>query len=283
MIFYHTFGGRLGNQLFQAAFVSSIARPKERVYFTKMGQVLKMLPFEFRGRSHLQGFLYKVFDRLVVPFLITPIVHTLRLVSFIREIPGTDQVERRKGLFHRIVWVEGYFQGERFFNHTKIAQWKIDPQLKEKALVTFRAMIPEKKTAIALHWRLGDYKDISVFDKKDPSLPRSYFEDAIQEIRKHIKNPFFLCFSDEPKNVASRLNLDPSEYAISQHAPEVDVLLMALCDHLILSNSTLAWWGGYWGQGPGKMIFAPKYWLGWKNGRTYPPAIEPSFATLIEP
>ncbi|NNM55441.1 MAG: alpha-1,2-fucosyltransferase [Spirochaetales bacterium] len=270
--------------MFQAAFASSVARPKERIFFTKMDHVLKLLPKEFQGKSHFKDpFLYKIFDRLVVPFLINPLVHIFRLVTLIREVPGTDQVEVQKGIFRKIVWIEGYFQGQNFFDPEKVRQWTVNEQFQRRASKALRDLVPPGRVSVALHWRLGDYKNFTVFGEKNPSLPVGYFQEAIQRIQKSIKNPFFIFFSDEPEQVATQLNLNSADYAVSYQPPEIDVLTMSLCDHLILSNSTLAWWGGYWGKGAGKLIFAPRNWLGWKNGVTYPPAIEPGFATLIEP
>ena len=283
MIIYHTFGGRLGNQLFQAAFVTTISKPNEKIFFTRMDHVLKILPQEFSGKSHFNGLAYKIFDRLIVPLIIQPIVHGLHLFTLVREIPDSDKIEYRKGLFNNIKWVEGYFQGEVFFDKSKVKNWKIESTLIAKAKESLLKLVPQHKKTVAIHWRQGDYKDFVVFGEKDPSLPVEYFNNAIEEIKKTVKDPFFVLFSDEPETVAEKLKLETSEYAVSHQSAEVDLLMISLCDHLILSNSTMSWWAGFWAQGPGKIIIAPKYWMGWKSKKYFPEAIEPSFVTLLDP
>lgn len=283
MIVYHTFGGRLGNQLFQAAFVATWARPGERVFFTKMDHAMVLIPDSFNGKSYLSGWWYKFFDRILVTYLIRPLVHKLRLFTMLREVPGTDQVEVRRGLVSCVRWVEGYFQGEVFFDPQKIARWKLNTKLTTLAQKLLSEIVPPGQVPVAVHWRQGDYHDYEVFGEKNPTLPKKYFKSAIQRIREIEKRPFFVIFSDEPQKVAELLNFEPSECAVSYQPPEIDVLMMSYCQHMILSNSTLAWWAGFWGQGPDKKIFAPRYWLGWKKKTVYPPGIEPSFAELLDP
>jgi len=38
--------------------------------------------------------------------------------------------------------------------------------------------------------------------------------------------------------------------------------LMSLCDHAIIANSSMSWWGSWLIQNPNKKVIAPSMWFG---------------------
>jgi hypothetical protein len=40
------------------------------------------------------------------------------------------------------------------------------------------------------------------------------------------------------------------------------MLIMACCDHNIISNSSFSWWGAYWNENPNKTVCYPSVWFG---------------------
>jgi hypothetical protein len=53
-------------------------------------------------------------------------------------------------------------------------------------------------------------------------------------------------------------------------------------DVCIISNSTFSWWGAWLNNKPTKVIYAPKYFMGWRIKKEIPDHIYPIDWTLID-
>ena len=53
----------------------------------------------------------------------------------------------------------------------------------------------------------------------------------------------------------------------------VDFQLLMNADICVISNSTFAWWGAYLNRKVHKMVMAPKYFLGFHDGKEFPNGI----------
>jgi hypothetical protein len=104
----------------------------------------------------------------------------------------------------------------------------------------------ERDAPIALHVRLGDYKNLgSMYGSPDPQ----YYANAVKLITERIgKHPIWL-FSDEPelaskileKHVTVSRIIDPkaSDRAIEH------LNLLGKCQGIVCANSSFSWWGGF--------------------------------------
>jgi hypothetical protein len=104
----------------------------------------------------------------------------------------------------------------------------------------------ERDAPIALHVRLGDYKNLgSMYGSPDPE----YYANAVRLITEKIgKRPIWL-FSDEPelaskileKHIAISRVIDPkaSDRAIEH------LNLLGKCQGIVCANSSFSWWGGF--------------------------------------
>lgn len=113
---------------------------------------------------------------------------------------------------------------------------------------------------VAIHCRRGDYVDNPNVDLLGPA----YFRQAMDEMRGRIPGCQFHMFSDAPD--WCREQFGESDVVVEQHAgaesnPLIDWYLMSRASHHILSNSSYAWWGAWFGQKPGQVVLVPPVWF----------------------
>lgn len=89
-----------------------------------------------------------------------------------------------------------------------------------------------------------------------------------------IPEPHFFVFTQDHE--WARVNIKSEKCRITfiqekdpQVGAVIDLWLMTLCRHYILSNSTLHWWGAWLIQNPNKKVIAPRD--GWANNDILPP------------
>lgn len=105
---------------------------------------------------------------------------------------------------------------------------------------------------VAVHIRRGD---LTVPGNVYNLLPKSYYEKAIKNFDpQDVK---FLFFSDDIS--WCKENFSGEKYSfIEEEDPVKSLRLMSLCDHYILSSSTLSWWGAWLTQNPFAVVYFPQ-------------------------
>jgi hypothetical protein len=279
MIVYFAPGGRLGNQVFQLAFILSIARPGETCVLSKMKGAFELFPQSLPVVSIPEGPWYRLCDKVLFPFLVYPLC-AIRLLASVREEDG--RIVTRTGLLPGIRVLRGYFQSEGFFPPAVVEKLRVRPDVQSRArdFLGSSGASAEGRTPVFVHIRRTDYLTYHIFDTVDPSLPPGYYEKSIRWFIANVPRPFFVFVGDDPAYVEEHFGW-VGEKVISRNDAHTDLAAMGLCRGAILSNSTLAWWGARFMKDPVK-VFAPRFWLGWKSRRWYPEGIEPSFAELVE-
>jgi hypothetical protein len=147
------------------------------------------------------------------------------------------------------VMVDGYWQSEKYFLEIEDTIRK-EFTLK-KPLNDYSKSIAEKIMAarepVALHIRRGDFAYHPYMSKVMGICPPEYYDEAKKIIKERVAEPTYFVFSDDPEWTRANMQTGfPTEY-IGQ-GPEInymDLELMRLCKHHILSNSTFGWWGAW--------------------------------------
>jgi hypothetical protein len=172
-----------------------------------------------------------------------------------------DRVEERFFSISGRVYLDGYWQSERYF--LPVADLvRRELTLREPPDAANAALL-EKIDAVDLHVRRGDYlapKNAARFGV----LGLDYYDWAIQLFASRLSQPHFFVFSDDP--AWTRENIRPAAPVtyVTHNAPDrgfEDLRLMARCRHFIIANSTFSWWGAWLGEDPGKQVVAPRQWI----------------------
>ena len=273
--------GRIGNQLFQYAFLNTIVKKKERIYGINMDDFVKYFNIEnknFKNISLKRGYIIRIIKSIMMFFV------KIKIIGYIfqkRDLKGRPLPEyiKKRGLLPIRLIKSDYFQSPSLFNSEKI-----DFSLKEEYIIKakeFLANIPPSYKRCFIHIRRGDYLFIEYDGYKGINLPKNYYIKAIEIIKKEAKDIFFIFLSDDPEFVEYCYN-EIENKIISREKEAVDLAIMMECEYGIISNSSFSWWGAYLMKNRKKVIF-PKYWYGWKSKIEFHSEIYPEWGEIIEP
>jgi len=275
--------GRLGNQLFQYAFLNTIAKEKEIILTANMEQLVDKFEIGNKFFRHLKLGKFSLFftKKILKPYFLQLLVK-MRIFSYIKqernEISVLPSYKEKNGFLPITLVETNFFQSESFFDNEKV-NFKIKERYIQEAEEFFQST-PKDTTNIFVHVRRGDYIFESYLGEQGIELPKEYFEKAIEEIAKDIENPFFIFLSDDPGYVECCFK-DLENKIVSKNSMATDLAIMNLCEYGVVSNSSFSWWGAYMMQSRKKVIF-PKYWYGWKQKIESHIGIQPTWSEVIE-
>lgn len=227
--------GRLGNQLFQYAFLrTSAARLGTRFYCPKWDgdDIFDLRDGEERA-AMLSG-ITKHFDQGPQ-------------VGFTADaLKITDHTE-----------IQGFFQSEKFYPDKDIVRDWFDfkPAVKDAALRSYSdAYLGE---AVSLSLRIdSDYANTREYF---PLAPISYYRDALSKLPG---KPSLLVFADRPDLAGEffrPLGAQEIRFVTDLGAAE-QLYLMTRCRANVIINSTFAWWGAWLNRRSDRTIVCPDEW-----------------------
>jgi hypothetical protein len=132
------------------------------------------------------------------------------------------------------------------------------------------------KETVAIHVRRGNYllPQHHHFCKLDT---QGYYEQSLQHFFTDIDKYQFFIFSNDIEWCKQNL-IEESEIVtfVDTGVDYNDLVLMSLCDHNIIANSSFSWWAAYKNKNSNKKIICPTNYVydyspaKWINGTYYP-------------
>lgn len=162
-------------------------------------------------------------------------------------------------------YFDGYWQNHLYFDEYKDEikrYFKFKDRLNDKT----KELLDEirlKDNTVSLHVRRGDYLYKKIY-KGCGDI--NYYISAVKYILSHIPNPQFYIISDDiiwcKNNLNDYFDKQPVKYIDWNKGIESyqDMLIMSVCKHNIISNSSFSWWGAYLNEHNKNIVCAPKRW-----------------------
>lgn len=164
-------------------------------------------------------------------------------------------------------YYNGYFQNEKYFKHLRtelLKSFSLKEPLDEKNQSVLN--IIKSTNSVSLHIRRGDYVSLECANKFHGVCSLDYYKKAIEYIAKKVKNPNFFLFSDDIAWVVENLKINYPYTVIdfNQGKGHLDLELMKNCNYNIIANSSFSWWGAWLNENPEKIVIAPQKWTAQK-------------------
>ncbi len=152
----------------------------------------------------------------------------------------------------------GYYQSLKYFEEYKDILKK-ELRVKEKVLPQNKKILDKikKETSVCVHIRRGDY-----VGSNHQVCTIEYYQNAMQVMKKRVKDPTFFIFSDDIAWVKEHLKSNEKMVFIEGNNPNYEELrLMYHCKHFIISNSSFSWWAQYLTDSKKRITIAPSKWF----------------------
>lgn len=258
--------GGLGNQLFQI--FTCIA-------YSLTHKVSFRLPLEKEDKTSAKGDLRPTYWKSLLSRLIP-------FLSSDRNIYFPNVIFYQQGFHYSPIPTNidpdtqfiGYFQSDKYFDHQRenILKMLNINEIQEKIKERFHMYFDqENTTVISMHFRLGDYKHLSGFHDV---IPLEYYKKALDYMLEKIDgNVRVILFGEKQDEHILKGNKEELErYTENKNIEFIQcgfdihdydqMILMSLCDHNIIANSSFSWFGAYLNENKEKMVTYTRKWFG---------------------
>jgi hypothetical protein len=174
-------------------------------------------------------------------------------------------------------YLDGFWQSYKYLDPIRDILLK-EISLKEPIENTYSETVKSilMTNSVALHVRRGDYVHDPTTKQAHYTFGIEYYEKALPIIKEKVLSPTLFVFSDDIAWARENIKTDMPIVFVSKPAIKdyEELILMSLCKHDIIANSSFSFWAAWLNQNKSKVVIAP---LRWDN------AYEKEHADLIPP
>ena len=273
--------GGLGNQLFQVfTALATAIRNGDACYFinTKTDATGKR-------STYWNTFLYNLKSFMVISNA-TNVQRFMQLPSHKEPNFSYNKLPTNTTMNPTPLKLVGYFQSPKYFADVQDEIYEkmqlLEQQNHIKSMFAESVWFSRGVVTIAMHFRIGDYKHIQ---DAHPILTLEYYKRALKHMVANAYLPELNKLIDPVKFNVLIFNQACDNHVILDHMQELrndsalsrvcrfykvqdmfddwkQMLLMSVCDHNIIANSTFSWWGAYLNHNSDKIVCYPSTWFG---------------------
>ena len=276
MIILFPNGGRTGNQLFQLSHAMSARRKGEWLVTLQYGKTRSLLSSSCKNRwLNVELPFFRLTAELVLYTVIFQVFIRTGLLSYLHDHYSRYTLHR--GKIRSLTIMKGFFESSRQLSENLLSFFRLNGSLRSRARSLLSAQLGGR-TPVFIHIRRTDLKTLAASPQEvKRMLPDQYYREAVRILQERSRSVFFVVVGDDPDH-AEALFKDLEPKFVSRLSVAEDLSLMSLCDGGVLSNSTFAWWGAFFGGGSLGYV-VPKYWSGFEQKFWHPPGIRARFMT----
>ena len=234
--------GGLGNMLFQVAMGETWRQRGHDVVYTDMDKNLDTISAKYEHRRHAHEYksLFPNFnwDEHKAP---------INYFSKVKKVPFTyTEIGPLDGYEY-----VGYFQSEKF--------WDDKDYIRHLFHMDKDNGVEMDINTCSVHVRRGDYLKLSEYHN---NLTEVYYRMALETIDR-LGIDRYLVFSDDLE--WCRNTFKGEMFSFINAKDYMCLFYMTQCDHNIIANSSLSWWGAWLGGQADRVVVAPEKWFGSKG------------------
>lgn len=173
-----------------------------------------------------------------------------------------DEAVYRLPITHPVIF-DGYWQSERYFDDLPLRDLLHFPSSLTNPLAEELATIESACAPVCLAVRR--YEEIPRHKRPTLILDADYYHRAMAQLEQSVDNPHYFVFAQDMRWARENLSTrHPISFASEKnvYAGAIqDLYLMSRCQHHIISNSTLHWWGAWLNSRPNGVVVSPVH--GW--------------------
>lgn len=163
----------------------------------------------------------------------------------------------------------GYFQSYKYFEDVQEQIYELI-HLKEQRVKIQEEYTRDYENTVSLHFRIGDYASKQNYH---PVMTPTYYKNTIRRLIEDTgKNNWKILYfyQEEDHSIVHSmiselekeypgLDFEPVEHSIEDWK---QLLMMSLCRHNIIANSSFSWWGAYFNVHTDAKVYYPSVWFG---------------------
>jgi hypothetical protein len=255
----------LGNILFQLATMYAIAQEYDfEINLNEL--VLYCNILKKFGYDHDK----KIFNKILSIYDCNTVNNNINIISE-GELCHVEQYVDNIFLLHirenlrNNIKIQGYFQSHLYFDKYRndiLDLFKMDIESENFITNNYPILFNKNITCISIHVRMNYGNSIN--------YNFNYFEETTNFFIKKFPNVHFMVFSNNISSIKNWFNNKNLYTYVTGNIDYIDLWIMSLCKHNIITHSTFSWWGAYLNNNPDKIITFPTESLKILSGNLHP-------------